>query len=344
MSIKKFRIRSKKLFLTYSQIKDLQNIKELVLEKLKLKFLKLKNESNFNYIISCEKHEDSGIHVHVYLEFSTTIDIIKSDFLDLEIDDKNYHGNYQSGKKKWSLINYVIKDNNYITNMKLPIHNGVILKPEEHLYEIVKKEGFLKSKEILYLNYPEIAVKKGTLIEKNLYKIYEFFQSEIRDLKKKKNIKSINDFKIPKELIEWKNNNFKKTLVLHGPSGTGKTELAKAFLNHCNLNYLFTRCLDGLREYDKDLHQAILLDDINGEALTREVIIHLTDTDNESQIKVIYKVVNISSDVVRIITTNHLEHFTRNLKEIERRIIPVSIDKIVYNIQINNYNTINNFT
>lgn len=42
-------------------------------------------------------------------------------YLDLELENQIYHGNYQIGKKKNLLIEYIIKDVNFITNMKLPI-------------------------------------------------------------------------------------------------------------------------------------------------------------------------------------------------------------------------------
>lgn len=55
-------------------------------------------------------------------------------------------------KKRNSLIEYIIKEDNYITNMKLPIIEGKLLNPEEHLFNICIEEGVFKAKEALFLH------------------------------------------------------------------------------------------------------------------------------------------------------------------------------------------------
>ena len=150
---KEFRLYSKKMFLTYSQINksfDL-NLEDLLIKQQVLQQLeeKIKNKTTKikDYLISLEYHQDGNKHIHVFLELEKRIDILDSSFFDLIFMDDNkkeyiIHGNYQVGKNKDSILNYLIKsDINFLSNMKLYIKEGKILKPMEHLYDILIKKG-----------------------------------------------------------------------------------------------------------------------------------------------------------------------------------------------------------
>nr|AAW67020.1 ORF99 [Phytophthora infestans]ADK36694.1 unknown [Phytophthora infestans]ADZ32020.1 ORF99 [Phytophthora infestans]ADZ32028.1 ORF99 [Phytophthora infestans]ADZ32036.1 ORF99 [Phytophthora infestans] len=78
--------------------------------------------------------------------------------------------------------------------MLLPEKNGKLLKPEEHLFNICAEEGLNKTKDVLYTYYPDIAIKRGGTIMKNLTEFSEYqIQKESFKIKNE-NIFSIKDF------------------------------------------------------------------------------------------------------------------------------------------------------
>ncbi len=167
---KEFRLRGKKLYLTYAQLdRNIEFIKEEALNQLKDKLKSIKE-----YIIAEEKHQDGVIHIHCFFQLNIKIDISDSDYFDLIFNSKVYHGNYQIGKKKAAIIEYIVKECNYITNIHLPVKDGKVLKPEEHLFYICQEEGLNKSEEALYEYYPLLAAKKGSTILKNLTRLSNF--------------------------------------------------------------------------------------------------------------------------------------------------------------------------
>lgn len=85
----------------------------------------------------------------------------------------------------------------------------------------------------------------------------------------------------------------------------------------------------------------IVYDDMNLSELSREEIIHFLDTDNHSQIRVLYGVVLMPVGVPRIFTTNDVNRiigtfsFTRTPVEIRRRVSLVDIEKPLYQLNLN---------
>lgn len=165
-----FRLRGKKLYLTYPQLNP--NIEFLREEALKQ--LKDKINGVLEYVISQEKHQDGGIHLHCFLGLGARIDISDPHYLDLVFNHIPYHGNYQIGKRKQALLEYLIKeDENLLTNMHLPSKDGQLLKPEEYLMLVCKEQGFNKMANVLYDHYPILAVQKGRNILRKLKKFSE---------------------------------------------------------------------------------------------------------------------------------------------------------------------------
>jgi len=164
----KFRLYSKKIFLTYSQINkdinlDIQDIqiKKNILKQLEEKIEK-RNTKIEEYVLSLEHHLDGNKHIHVFLEFFKRVDIRNHTFFDISINEnKNIHGNYQVGKNKFSIISYIIKTyNDYISNKKYSVKDGLLLRPLEHILDILKKDGLDEALKVLIKQYPEIAILK----------------------------------------------------------------------------------------------------------------------------------------------------------------------------------------
>jgi len=330
--IKGYRLRTRKFFLTYPQLPSSINhghLKETALSSFELVFKM--NRKDFKYVISVELHQDSNPHLHVFLDFGLPQDISSASKLDLKFGKKYYHGNYQAVKSPHATLQYIIKTvENYdllSRNMELPLYKGRYYSNiHEHLYEILVGEGQKAAVDALYSIYPKESIQRGSTILGNLElaKIYNSTKNERNQLPRY----TLADFKeIPEELNEWLESDEPLTLFLYGPSGTGKTVLAKALLHEKNLNSIFIRNKHALKGFSPDAHQAILFDDIDPDEFTREELINLLDTESESQIKILYAYVAIPPKTVRIVTTNRLKSYTKHGEVVSRRIIPVHIEK-----------------
>lgn len=330
-SNKKFRLYSKKLFLTYSRIPN-NFCKENIKNQIKNKFLNF----SFSYLIAFEKHkaeieEDKTKnlnHIHMFLEFETRKNIISPTFLDLTIENKTYHGNYQSAKNRWHIIKYLIKEGNYITNMFLPIIKKKLYKPEKYIYTICKEQGKKKAMEELVLNFPEIAIKQASRFKTNL----EIIQKVIFEKKEDLKFLGIENFKIPNSILEWQKNKQNLTLILEGSSGIGKTELAKSLLKE--KFPLFIRDINQIKNFKEDEHKSILFDDPDFSKFTREQKIHLLDNENPSDIRILFDSIRIPSGITKIITANNLKNIIDlNIEELNRRVYHVNLGNNILFIQ-----------
>lgn len=298
-------------------------------------------KKEMNYIIVKELHEDGTPHIHVYLEFKRQMSIESRGKLHVKlinVDGKEViqEGKYESVRSSRAVIEYVLKDDDkgYITNMSLPIVDGVVYgSPEEHLLAVLETEGYEAATNILSSQYKTLFAKKAASVIRNLQAANKVICKQIS----RKNIKTrdIEEFEMPEEVLDWKTNLYdKKTLILFGPSGTGKTEFSKSVLKSMNLNTIFIRDTNAVKELDAGIkNPALLFDDVSLSNKTREQIIHILDLENTSQLRILYAITDIPSGTPRVFTTNKLEDVIGSIdlnevpKEIARRVHLVNIDK-----------------
>lgn len=110
----------------------------------------------------------------------------------------------------------------------------------------------------------------------------------------------------------------KKSVILWGPSGIGKTCYAKAILPTA----LFVSHMDDLLRYDQGTHDGIIFDDMSFMHLPREAQIHMFDCDEPRSIHCRYSVAMIPAGTKKIFTTNNDGGYIFNGGEraIERRV------------------------
>lgn len=102
-----FRLQCRSIFLTYAQcplspevlLKELQSITNITC-----------------YSIGQENHQDdSGLHLHVFLQFPRKLDIKSSRFFDV----LNYHPHLQLPRNKTAVIEYTQKDGKFISDIEV---------------------------------------------------------------------------------------------------------------------------------------------------------------------------------------------------------------------------------
>lgn len=346
--VKKFRLRAKKFFFTYPQlsVQNNENLIEIALSHYEKVFML--NRDNFLYVAAIESHADLTPHLHIYLEFVTTQGIYSANKLDLTIDSKIFHGNYQVVRSEHNVIQYIIKSvknfSDIITNKELPLYNEKYFSNmNEHLFEILTHEGYDAAVDVLYSKYSKHAIQRGSALLKNLA-LADYHIQRNKDTKILPKY-SLSDFKdLPKPLVIWIETKEPPALLLFGPSGTGKTELAKALMSNRGVQFAFVRNKESLKEFRNNFHKGIIFDDLDTENFTREELIHLFDVDNESQIRILYGYVTLPPKLFKIFTTNSPTKFLRNDNALKRRLIDVFINKDILKIESNSSSLISDNT
>jgi hypothetical protein len=308
--IKQFRLRGKKLLLTYSQLNVnlLEDVRKLILDQLEKKVPKI-----IQYIIAEEKHQDGGIHYHIYLEFNTRAELYGANCLDLQFDGINYHGNYETVRKKDWAIRYIIKDKNFIAEPPLNVIDGELyLDFKEYLTKLYEKAGINEIKNYLISN-PLLMSKGGSSVLKHLQEIDKLKFEKMIKQHEDNSIIPIENFNIPKELLEWFITGCVETLIINGLSGMGKTELIKSFLKSKGIEFLLIRNVHGLRDYNPQVHKAVIFDDIFFEKeLSSEEHIGIADTANPSNIRILRDSIRLMQNTLRIFTTNNVKKLLFN--------------------------------
>lgn len=311
---KGYRLNCQQIFLTYPQCDlELELVKDKLIEIVK----EFNNSSNSidKYIIAREKHVDGNNHLHVYLLLEKKINIRNERAFDID----KHHPNVQ-GVRSWkNVIKYVTKEGNYISNYE----NKVLLDIIEN--EMKMKDVYTKARKIAktgdvkkaleVLEHPKTArdlTLHGNAIERNLRTLVP---------KVNTNKYSINQFIVD---FEWDRS---KSLVLWGPTNTGKTSLAKALLP----NGLFVRHKDQLKKYATGEYEGIIFDDMCFDKWEREWIIAIVDIDDDTALDVKHGYVEIPAGTPRIFTSNRSpeNQLLANDDAIKRRLQTVNIKSSV---------------
>lgn len=119
-----FRLRGKKLFLTYPQC---DASKETMLQHFKDLF----GANLINYVVACELHKDGHKHIHAFIDLGTPISTTKSNYCDVG----GFHGNYQAVRSEKNVLQYCTKENDWTSNMDIES----LLKQKKHVKREVAK-------------------------------------------------------------------------------------------------------------------------------------------------------------------------------------------------------------
>jgi len=274
-----FRFNTNTLYLTYSQC-PLPN--EECLEQLRQA---LEPNEIVEYIIAEEKHLDGNGHLHCFLILRDRCQSRNQRLVDLTgLEGEIYHPNIQARVKSPKKCQaYCRKDGNFLTNMQFKPTSD----PWSEMVELAGSGHLKEARELICLEKPRDSIIYASQINTALLAV-----TRGRPV----NITALTMERYP-DLPEWDK---KKTLIIQGESGLGKTCLAKLLLPGA----LFCTHVDTLKSFQIGVHTGIIFDDLEFLHLPRTTQIHVTDTADARDIHCRHSNAYVPEGIPRIITTN----------------------------------------
>ncbi|OMJ09562.1 Replication-associated protein, partial [Smittium culicis] len=274
-----FRLEGKSFFLTYPRCNLDLNVILTELEKI-MSFDK--------YIIAREKHASGEPHIHVFLSRFEKKATRNPKFFDI----LGFHGNYQTCRSSKSVMAYVAKDKDYITNMpesafphlkKSAVQRYFEAETVEEALEVAKNSNDLGRD---YIRNAELFEKSARYLKERPVELVPFKDPSHR-------------FIPPHGIRKW--DRTKQALMLFGKTGTGKSSYAETLFN----NPLVVNSLEDLKRL-RPVHDGIVFDEFNPLKLKlpRETMIMLTNVEFHSTVSVKHGSVTIPRLLPRVFLTN----------------------------------------
>lgn len=133
-------------------------------------------------------------------------------------------------------------------------------------------------------------------------------------------VRNLDEFVVPVMVSEWIENHNNKSLVLLGPSGFGKTSMARA-VAHSLGSFLWAPERQALCAYSGE--SCVVFDDLDLHSAARTTVLNFVDVEQSRAFRVLYGSVTVSAGVRRIFSSNRLEDLFGDkafLPEVDRRI------------------------
>lgn len=224
-----FQLNSQQLFLTYPKCD---------IHPLYASILLTEIFDTTKYLIAQEQHQDGTFHLHAYLRLTKAIRTRDQFFADItDHDGKTYHGNYRGARSPKSVLQYCTKGNTWETN----IPNFEI--PAKPLRQIIDQSQTASE----FIQQVKINLPRDWILYPDRYTAYAKSQW-YEPPERYRSPYQLTDFSIPGIVRTWMDEVQERStstvwirtrgLVLHGPSRTGKTSLARSIGPHIYWNHM----------------------------------------------------------------------------------------------------------
>jgi len=141
-------------------------------------------------------------------------------------------------------------------------------------------------------------------------------------------IRGLEEFTVPVAVTDWMADHDNKSLCLIGPSGLGKTSMARAVANTFG-DFLWAPERQSLAAFSGQ--SCIIFDDLDLHSAARTTILNFIDVEQSRAFRVLYGSVSVSAGVRRIFSSNRLEDLFGDkafLPEVRRRIVVVECGEL----------------
>lgn len=294
--------------LTYSQCNEDGSVRAIE--------AKLRERGADEWLLYEEEHKDGGTHYHAYVCRWTRFDFTNARYFDVQVGTHIEHPNIQGVRNVKAWKKYIGKDRKLVgcyPGSAGPDEAGT--GPADDAITVAANGDLERARQIIRVD-PRYLLHGGRM-EANIRRLAGEPVAPARF--------GPEDFRACEELKRATEE--KKTLVLSGPTGTGKTQWARANYPDAPIWSSF-RGKNGSRVGEG----AVIFDDVDHElrGLVRTELIHLFDSEELREVRCPYGCFQLGRDVKRIITTNAatlevLLGITDDLDAIRRRIRWVNI-------------------
>lgn len=269
-------------------------------------------------VIVKERHADGEPHLHAAVEFTTRLQTRNVRYFDLG----QHHPNVQRVRTWRACVNYCRKDGGDQTR-----YYGCTAEDATESSSLTGETFDAVAEcetQTTQLSWLGVALKNSVPYgyAEALWRLIHGRQAPTYELNVFDGV--INNFYL--DAKHWHPTN--RVLVILGPSGCGKTSWA---LRECPCPFLLVTDIDDLRDYDPQVHKAIVFDEIrctgddHGKGrwpLTSQI--KLTTWDTPVSIRIRYTVARIPAHVPKIFTCTDTYPFSKD-EQILRRITLVNL-------------------
>jgi len=298
------RLQTNQLFLTYPQCGD-----------LKLDFLKSELEKKLytyemkDFVLTREKHEDGGNHIHVFIITRKVTNILNEKYFDIKKNDEVFHPNIQPARKAGNVLKYILKFVTSKFDKNLIFSEGLSHRIDESATFMSIAESALKLAEsglisealLLYKKEkPDFYLKNHMSLEKSFRRLFLKAKGAVAKFDYSK-------FTLPQDLTKDLNlaRTQNKSLFLLGEPGTGKTKFIESYcINILKLTPLIINNFDSLKFFEDNRHNAIIIDDICLKKCDRSTVVKLLDSEDSTTFRVTYGSITIPANTPRFILSN----------------------------------------
>lgn len=285
-----FRFASKSVHLTYKSHFAHAELLRILVERF--------GETKW-YTVCSESGKDGGYdHTHFAAEFIRKIDT--SDARAFDVSD--VHPNVkriESLVHKKRIWEYHEKEGNFTRSESAPFATGGVLK------QIRAADSLEEAIQIAGITIRSVADVQAIRRDSRKRKAYQHSYPDTH------------------WLIDELQPHESRCVYIRGPTNCGKTQWAI----HQFVNPLVVRHIDRLGEFDPDIHDGIVFDDMSFGHIPREAAIYLVDWDEDSDIHVRYKTALIPRHTRKIFTSN--KTFEENFPHDEHGAIRRRFSKII---------------